>query len=80
MKHKLKISVVFLILVLVAIFTVQNIAIINVKFLIWEVSMSRSIMVIGLLFIGFIIGLIVGLSKHKKTKDSLKETFALIMN
>ena len=71
MKHKLKISVVFLILVLVAIFTVQNIAIINVKFLIWEVSMSRSIMVIGLLFIGFIIGLIVGLSKHKKTKDSL---------
>ena len=46
MKHKLKISVVFLILVLVAIFTVQNIAIINVKFLMWEVSMSRSIALI----------------------------------
>jgi uncharacterized integral membrane protein len=70
-KHKLKLSVVFLILVLLVIFTAQNIAIINVKFLMWDVSMSRSIMVIGLLFIGFIIGLIFGLSKHKKTKDPL---------
>lgn len=42
--------------VLAAIFTVQNVAAVDVNFLFWTVSMSRSLLIIFTLVIGFLLG------------------------
>jgi len=69
-KKNLKIAFITVFTVLVIIFTVQNTQVVEVKFLMWDVSMSRSILVIGLLLIGFILGRITRMSKkHKKAKQ-----------
>ena len=68
MKHNLRLTVAITFITLVVIFTLQNIEVVQVKLLWWDVSMSRSILVIGLLIIGFIIGRTVGFNKHRKDK------------
>ncbi len=48
------------------IFIVQNIAVIEVHFLIWQLEMSRALMIIFLFFIGIIVGwLLRGYTLHK---------------
>jgi uncharacterized integral membrane protein len=42
------------------IFAVQNTAIIQVEFLAWQITMSRSLMILIVLFFGIVIGWIVG--------------------
>jgi len=54
MSHRL---IVILSLVgLVALFIIQNVAMVEIQFLFWSVQMSRSLMMILLLAIGIIIG------------------------
>jgi len=43
-------------LVFTAIFIIQNITTVEIRILFWSVSMSRSLMVIVMLLVGFIIG------------------------
>ena len=43
-------------ILLVMVFTIQNIEVVTVTFLWFEVSMSRAILVIVLLIIGFVLG------------------------
>ncbi len=69
MKHKLRIGIAALFLLLVVIFAFQNAQVVEVKLLWWDVAMSRSILVFGLLLIGFLIGRTIRFKKHRKEKN-----------
>ena len=69
MKHKLRVGIAALFLVLVVIFTLQNAQVVEVKLLWWDVAMSRSILVFSLLLTGFIIGRTIGFKKRRKEKN-----------
>jgi uncharacterized integral membrane protein len=51
--------VVVILLALVLIFAVQNMTIVEVQFLTWSVSLPRSLLVIALLLVGFVLGWII---------------------
>ena len=62
-------NIIFAILVvLVFIFVLQNTQVVEVKFLIWQVSMSRALILFGTLAIGFIAGWLLKMPKRKKGK------------
>lgn len=58
--------VVFMILLLLFIFTLQNTGSVNVRFLFWSFSTSRVIIIFSSLLSGFIIGLIFSYWKEKQ--------------
>lgn len=41
---------------LVVVFIIQNVTVVEIKFLFWSIQMSRSLLIFILLVIGFIIG------------------------
>ena len=55
-------------LLLLVIFTVQNVAVVTISFLFWEFTISRAIMIFFVLAIGIVIGLILAtyLRQHKQ--------------
>ena len=60
-------NIVFVILVaLVLIFVVQNMQVVEVKFLAWTISMSRALMIFGTLIIGIIAGWLLNFPRHRK--------------
>lgn len=63
----LKTSITFVLIALSVIFIAQNIEIVEVHFLIWQISISRAMLIIFLLLVGFVIGwLLHGYAMHKK--------------
>ena len=58
MNSKWTIALLLLLLVSI-IFTAQNYAVVNIKFLFWSFQTSRAIMIYAALFTGIIIGLII---------------------
>lgn len=67
----LKASITFILIALSVVFIAQNIEIIDVHFLIWQISISRAMLIIFLLLAGIIIGwLLHGYALHRKrSKD-----------
>ena len=60
-------NIVFICLIaFVLIFVVQNTEVVEFRFLVWTISMSRALMLFGTLAIGFIIGWLLNLPKRKK--------------
>ncbi len=57
---KPKAIVILILSILALIFIFQNSKVVTIHLLFWTVSASRIIMVLGLLFIGFIIGYLLG--------------------
>ena len=57
---KPKVIVVLVLLVLSLIFILQNSRVVTIQLLFWTVSASRIIMILGLLFIGFAAGFLLG--------------------
>jgi len=53
---KLRLVLIILFGILAVIFTLQNIAVVEVSFLFWSISMSRALLIFFLLIIGFIVG------------------------
>jgi uncharacterized integral membrane protein len=52
-------TIVFVILlVVILLFVVQNTQVVEVQFVLWKVSMSRALMLLGALLIGIVIGLL----------------------
>jgi len=47
-----------LLIIAVLIFAIQNFATVEIQFLLWSFSLPRALMIIGLLGIGFIIGML----------------------
>jgi uncharacterized integral membrane protein len=57
----------------VLIFVVQNTQVVEFRFLVWTISLSRALMLFGTLAIGFIAGWLLTLPKGKKElKDEKK--------
>ena len=60
-------NIVFICLIaFVLIFVVQNTEVVEFRFLVWTISMSRALMLFGTLAIGFIAGWLLTLTKGKK--------------
>ncbi len=58
-------TIIFIVLfVIVLIFVVQNTVVVDVRFLAWQVSMSRALMLLGTLLIGIIAGWLLKRPKH----------------
>ncbi len=53
---KFKLIIGLVIAALVVVFIVQNVAVVDIKFLFWKLSMSRSLMMFFLVIIGMIAG------------------------
>jgi uncharacterized integral membrane protein len=67
-----KLIIGIVLLLLLAIFTVQNASVVTINFFFWEYTVSRGLMIFFVLAIGVIIGLILGayIQTHKHTKQS----------
>lgn len=63
MKFKTIMAIVFA--VLVVIFSLQNAEVTEVDFLIWKMSMSRVLIILGSFAIGVIVGILVSLKRPK---------------
>jgi uncharacterized integral membrane protein len=59
-------------LLLVVIFIVQNAAVVEIQFLFWKLSMSRSLMIFFVLAIGIVIGWITAGHLHRKRNQEDK--------
>ena len=55
---KFHLSIGVISVILLVIFTLQNSEVVTINILFWAIEMSRVIMIMGLLFIGFILGYI----------------------
>lgn len=55
----IKTIIILILLVLLAIILIQNTKVINVQLFFWKLSMSRIVLIVIPLFIGFIVGLFV---------------------
>ena len=59
-------TIVFVILaVLILLFVIQNTQVVETRFLVWTISMSRSLLLLGTFIIGVIAGWLVKRPKHK---------------
>jgi putative membrane protein len=59
-------TIVFVILaVLILLFVIQNTQVVETRFLVWTISMSRSLLLLGTFIIGVIAGWLVRKPKHK---------------
>jgi len=59
-------TIVFVILaVLILLFVIQNTQVVETRFLVWTISMSRSLLLLGTFIIGVIAGWLVKRPRHK---------------
>ncbi len=54
---------------LVVVFSLQNTDVTDVRFLIWKLSMSRVLVILGSFVIGVIVGILVSLKKKMVPKE-----------
>lgn len=55
-----------ILIALVVVFVIQNIQTVEVRFLVWTVSMSRALMILLTLLIGIVVGWLVGRPRLKQ--------------
>jgi uncharacterized integral membrane protein len=59
-------TIIFVILsVLILVFVIQNTQVVETRFLVWTISMSRSLLLLGTFIIGVIAGWLVKRPKHR---------------
>lgn len=59
-------TIIFVILaVLILLFVIQNTQVVETRFLVWTISMSRSLLLLGTFIIGVIAGWLVRRPRHK---------------
>jgi len=56
--HSIKSIISLLLIIAVLIFTIQNVAAVEIQFLLWSFSIPRALLIVILLGIGFIIGML----------------------
>ncbi len=59
-KGQIKTIVAVTLLSIFTVFILQNTAVVEIKFIFWHISLSRVLILLGSLFIGFFIGLLFG--------------------
>lgn len=67
MRH-LKLYIGLILFLLVVIFTVQNVVAVEIKFLFWNLSISRALVIFFVLAIGIIIGWVTSAYVHHKRR------------
>lgn len=72
MRMKIRAYIALLLLLLVVVFIVQNATVVDIQFLLWKLSMSRSLMIFFVLAIGIVIGWITAGHFYKK-RDKARE-------
>tara|TARA_R110002049_G_scaffold303774_1_gene498362 strand:+ start:1744 stop:1983 length:240 start_codon:yes stop_codon:yes gene_type:complete len=65
---KLKTIIVLLFIGLIVIFSLQNTEVIDVKFFIWEISLSRVLMILGSFFVGVLVGILLFIKRKLFSK------------
>ncbi|PWK19058.1 LapA family protein [Xanthomarina spongicola] len=55
-----------ILILLVVIFTIQNTEVVTIKFLMFDISMSRVLVILGCFLIGFISGVLITYRKKRK--------------
>jgi len=76
-------TIVFIVLaILIVIFTIQNTQVVEIKFFIWQTSISKALVLLSTLFIGIILGWLItwaGYSRKKrKEREERVEKSALV--
>jgi putative membrane protein len=76
-------TIVFIVLaILIVIFTIQNTQVVEIKFFIWQTSISKALVLLSTLFIGIILGWLItwaGYSRRKrKEREERVEKSALV--
>ena len=56
--QKLKSITTLILIICVLIFAIQNVAAVEIQFLLWSYSIPRALMIVALLCIGFVLGLL----------------------
>lgn len=70
----LKLILILIVTGLIVIFITQNATVVDIRFLFWEVSMSRALLIFFLLIIGIALGWFLhSYLSYRKTKDELDE-------
>lgn len=59
---------------LIVVFSIQNVAITPVKFLLWEMAVSRVVVIIGSFSIGVVVGILVSLKLGAAKKSTDRAT------
>ncbi|KPK01554.1 MAG: hypothetical protein AMK71_05135 [Nitrospira bacterium SG8_35_4] len=65
---QLKTAVIIMLLSIFMIFILQNTQVVDIKFLFWQMSLSRVILLLGALLIGVLVGLFFGWEASQKRK------------
>ena len=62
---KAKTIIALFIAALIIVFSLQNAEVTNVKFLIWKLSMSRVLVILGSFIVGVLVGILVSIKKKR---------------
>jgi lipopolysaccharide assembly protein A len=71
----IKLILILILASLAVIFITQNVAVVEVSFLFWSVSMSRALLIFFLLMIGFVLGWFLhGYLSYRKSKNEIGDS------
>jgi putative membrane protein len=70
---KFKTILALLFATLIVIFSLQNSEVTQVKFLTWEIEMSRVLVILGSFTIGLLVGILVSIKKRIRPKNKLDQ-------
>ncbi len=65
---KPKTIIAIIIVTLIVIFSIQNVQIVEVKFLFWHITLSRVLLILGSFIIGILVGVLISMKKRMFTK------------
>ena len=67
-------TIVFIVLaILIVIFTIHNTQVVEIKFFIWQTSISKALVLLSTLFIGIILGWLITWAGYSRRKRKEKE-------
>lgn len=67
-------TIVFIVLaILIVVFTIQNTQVVEIKFFIWQTSISKALVLLSTLFIGIILGWLITWTGYSRRKRKEKE-------
>lgn len=70
---KFKTIIVLLFIGLIVIFSLQNAEVIDVKFFLWKISMSRVLIILGSFAIGVLVGILLSMKRKLYSKEVSQE-------
>ncbi|HEX9777851.1 MAG TPA: LapA family protein [Geopsychrobacteraceae bacterium] len=73
---RIKMTIGLAVALLIIIFTMQNVDVVRLRFLFWELAVSQALLIFVVfsagLFGGYLLGSLAGMSRRKQSKDDTK--------